>query len=717
MNDSDENGAGQIKELRERLKILASQKSRLQIVSDILTELASVRGLENMVKKAILTIMEAIGGANVIIYYLLNDDWYYSDINTSPTKISAMDDPLVSQALSSRSLVESDELTDRFDVKIKGFAGPIHSWVFPLSAGENLIGALKLDGIFIKYTDEIKKELQIIAGYIGLALGNQIVTDSKLKTAYDALKTESRKLEKEIAERKQAEETLRLSHERFVTVLDSIDATIYVADMETFEVLFMNQHMIKNFGRDLTGEKCWEAFRGETGKCSCCTNDELIDETGNPKGVCVWHDKNPITGKFYINHDRAIKWTDGRLVRLQIATDITEFRKMEEQLRQAQKMEAVGRLAGGVAHDFNNMLSIILGNTEMILEDAAPGSPSIENLREIKKAAERSSNLTRQLLAFARKQTIAPKVLDLNDAIEGMLNMLRRLIGEDILLAWLPGMNLWTVKVDPSQIDQILANLCVNSRDSIADVGKIIIETANITLDEDYCREHEGFRPGEYVMICVSDTGHGMEKETQKDIFEPFFTTKGDGRGTGLGLATVYGIVKQNEGFINVYSKTGQGTTFKIYLPRHGEKPFQAAETSREESHEMGEAAILLVEDEKAILTMTKMMLERQGYTVLGFSDPQEAVEIGRSHDRRIDLLITDVVMPKMNGRDLARQLQHLFPDLKCLFMSGYTADVIAHHGVLDEGMEFIQKPFSKKALIEKVRDVLDKESPLLNGP
>ena len=384
-----------------------------------------------------------------------------------------------------------------------------------------------------------------------------------------------------------------------------------------------------------------------------------------------------------------------------------ERKKLEKALNQAQKMESIGRLAGGVAHDFNNMLSIILGNTEIIQGDVDQDDPIISNLKEIKKAGDRSSNLTRQLLAFARKQTIEPKVLDLNDAIEGMLKMLRRLIGENIELSWSPKINLWPVKIDPSQIDQILANLCVNARDAIKDVGKVIIKTENFSIDEDNCIDHPGFKPGDYVVLTVSDTGCGMNSEIRKNIFEPFFTTKSLGKGTGLGLATVYGIVKQNNGFIDVYSESMHGTSVKIYLPKSADRIPERLSQNILKDIPKGSETILMVEDEKAILETTSMMMERQGYTVLKASNPADAINIVNSFKGDLDLLITDVIMPGMNGRDLANELQSRFKNLKCLFISGYTADVIAHHGVLDDGMQFLQKPFYMEALAEKIREII----------
>jgi len=386
-----------------------------------------------------------------------------------------------------------------------------------------------------------------------------------------------------------------------------------------------------------------------------------------------------------------------------------EKEKLENQLRQAQKMEAVGRLAGGVAHDFNNMLGVILGHADMLLEQIDTDQPFHTDLTEIRNAGMRSADLTRQLLAFARKQTVAPKVIDLNKTVTGMTTMLKRLIGENIDLAWIPDDKLWSVKIDPSQIDQILANLCVNARDAIADVGKVTIETSNTALDTAYCETHTGFMPGEYVLLAVSDNGCGMDSETLDNAFEPFFTTKKSNKGTGLGLATVYGVVKQNQGFINIYSEPSQGTTIKIYLPRHFAKTAETEER-KPQAAARGSETILLVEDEPAILRMTTMMLEREGYTVVAAGTPGEAIELAHIHSGEIHLLMTDVVMPEMNGRDLVRNILSHYPNLKRLFMSGYTANVIAHHGVLDEGVNFIQKPFSKGDLAAKVREALERE-------
>jgi PAS domain S-box-containing protein len=380
--------------------------------------------------------------------------------------------------------------------------------------------------------------------------------------------------------------------------------------------------------------------------------------------------------------------------------------KLEIQLQHAQKMESVGRLAGGVAHDFNNMLSVIIGHANLALMDLDPAQPAHVNMEQIRKAAERSADLTRQLLAFARKQTVAPKVVDLNDSVSGILIMLQRLIGEHITLKWQPEEGIWPVKIDPSQIDQILANLCVNARDAIGTTGRIVIETRNVCIDAEYCAHNIIFVPGDYVCLAISDDGHGMDQETVSHIFEPFFTTKALGEGTGLGLSTVYGAARQNNGFINVYSEPGLGTTLTLYLPRHQGSVVTLQAAAKPVSG--GQETILLVEDEPAILDIAREILKRLGYTVLAAGSPDKAIRLARDHVGVIALLLTDVVMPGMNGRDLAQKLVYLYPHLKRLFMSGYTADIIAQSGVLDEGVHFIQKPFSLTGLAAKVREALD---------
>jgi PAS domain S-box-containing protein len=522
--------------------------------------------------------------------------------------------------------------------------------------------------------------------------------DGRVKRLYGSLH--------DITERKRTEATLRLQS----LVLDQIEDRVTVTDLNGV-ITYVNDAEVRAFGypRDeligFTTDKYGEdPERGATQR-------QIVEETlekGAWRGQVV---NQTVAGKDVILdcRTRVVLDEQGNKIALAgISTDITDLKKMEAQLAQAQKMESVGRLAGGVAHDYNNMLGVILGHTELALLKADENHDLYSDLKEIQTAAKRSADITKQLLAFARKQTISPRKLDLNNTVESMLNMLRRLIGEDIDLSWLPAKKLWSVKMDPSQIDQILANLCVNARDAISGVGKLTIETGIKTFDEANCKDNPGFIPGDFVLLAVSDNGCGMDKDTLDNLFEPFFTTKEVGKGTGLGLATIYGIVKQNNGFINVYSESGRGSTFNIYLPRLVDDESTDTDVPEKKAAAGGTETILLVEDDPSILRMTRMMLERKGYSVLTAATPSEAIKLAKIHAEKIHLLMTDVVMPEMNGRDLAGQIIALYPDIRLLFMSGYTADVIAHQGILDDGVTFIQKPFSMADMTEKVREVLD---------
>ncbi len=378
------------------------------------------------------------------------------------------------------------------------------------------------------------------------------------------------------------------------------------------------------------------------------------------------------------------------------------------QLQQSWKMELVGRLAGGVAHDFNNMLGVILGNVDLALGQMAATDPLHDDLEEIRGAAVRSAELTHQLLAFARKQTLSPRVIDLNDTVAGTLKMLRRLLGEDVDLLWSPEPSLWPVRIDPTQVDQVLANLCANARDAIEGTGHITIETGRRVFSADECVHRLEVLPGEYVMLAVSDDGVGMDADTRARVFEPFFTTKEVGKGTDLGLATVYGIIRQSGGFVDVYSEPSHGSSFRIYLPRYVGASEPETPPAPVAPRPRGQETILLAEDEQGILALTARVLELHGYAVLRARTPGEAVRIAAEHPGEIHLLMTDVVMPEMNGRELAELLGTRHPKMRRLFMSGYSADVIAHRGVLPQGVHFIQKPFSQDALTRKVREVLD---------
>ncbi len=402
---------------------------------------------------------------------------------------------------------------------------------------------------------------------------------------------------------------------------------------------------------------------------------------------------------------------------LGIARDITDQVRLDEerqnlhaQLLQAQKMESVGRLAGGVAHDFNNMLTVILGYAGIAMKKVELDNNLRCYLEEILKAGQHSADLTRQLLAFARKQTALPKVLDLNDTVAGMLKMLQRLIGEDINLAWHPGYNLWRIKADPSQIDQVLANLVVNARDAINGSGNIIIKTGNVFLDEDHCGIHSGLQVGKkYVLLEVTDDGIGMEKTMLEQIFEPFFTTKAPDKGTGLGLSTVYGIVTQNAGFIDTHSEVGKGTTFKIYLPKYEGDDDNAYVETISSKPQKGTVTVLLVEDSAQTLEVGKTMLDSLGHTVLSAASPSEAIRMAKEHVGVIDILMTDIIMPEMDGWELSRQIKALRPNIKPLFMSGYGTNVTGSTDELHNRV-FMQKPFSLEELTEKIQQALNNE-------
>jgi len=413
----------------------------------------------------------------------------------------------------------------------------------------------------------------------------------------------------------------------------------------------------------------------------------------------------------------------GKLVGgVEVMLEITEHRRAEEakekleaQLRQAQKMEAIGQLAGGVAHDFNNVLTAILGNVELMQAELRAELPReqmlLTGLAQIDRSGQRAAALTRQLLAFSRHQVIKPEVLDPNRSLIDMERMLEHLVGEHISLELSLAPDVKRIRADASQIEQVIMNLVLNARDAMPDGGRLMIETANVVLDEGFCAAHADARPGAHVVLSVSDTGCGMDEQTAQRAFEPFFTTKAPGRGTGLGLSTVYGIVRQSDGLITTYSEPRRGTTFRVYLPAVEAPATVPGERAAVGEVPGGRETVLVCEDEESVRTLACRILESRGYTVLAAENGTRALKLAAEHSSPIDLLLTDVVMPDMDGDKLAEALRTKRPDLKVLYVSGYTSNVVAHHGILDEGVNFLEKPFGLRSLLERVREVLDDET------
>ena len=533
------------------------------------------------------------------------------------------------------------------------------------------------------------------------------VTISPIRDSSGAIVGAS-KIARDITERKRADEALHKSEERFSRAFRNNPLAITISTEAEGRYLDVNDAFLDLLGyqrKDVIGRTEGELlFRDQP-----LDRSEMLRELKEDKRVAKHHIRYR-TAKGEIRE--AEVWMesielDGQPCLLGITRDVTEIQQLEAQFRQAQKMEAIGRLAGGVAHDFNNILGIIMGYSDISLDEIAAASPASRYISEVKKAAKRGAILTQQLLAFSRKQVVFPKVLDLNDVVQNATRMFLRLVGEDIAVEFRPQASLGGIKVDPGQIDQILMNLVVNARDAMPTGGKILIETAHAEMDQDYASRHAGAHPGRHVVLVVSDTGCGMDETTRSRVFEPFFTTKEVSKGTGLGLSTVYGIVKQNNGYIAVYSEPGKGTTFKIYFPMVGEKGEELVVDVEDAEPPPGSETILVVEDEKKLREVTVTLLQQGGYRVLEAKDAHDALTVIANSEPGIDLLLTDVVMPEKSGAELVKEARALHPKLRCLFMSGYAGDLVTRQGVVIEETSFLEKPFTKKVLLRKVYLVL----------
>jgi len=508
-------------------------------------------------------------------------------------------------------------------------------------------------------------------------------------------------------EREQAVAALQASEVQYRSMFESTPYPMWVFDLETHRVLAVNGAAIEHYGysREEFLDLRIEDLRLPEDVPALHRHLETMPSDYHAAGT--WRHRRKDGGLIDVETSGHEITFAGRRAEQVVINDVTERKRLEEQFRQAQKMEAVGRLAAGVAHDFNNLLTAILGTTDLMLEDLSPDDPDREGLHDIRSASERAAVLTRQLLTFSRQQVVSPQVLRLNDLVLELEKLLRRLLGEDVTIRVAVAPDCGGVKADPGQLEQVIVNLAVNARDAMPNGGRLTLETKNVDLDADYPTDRITIPAGRYVMLAVTDSGTGMDPETKARIFEPFFTTKPVGKGTGLGLATVWGAVKQSGGYIWLYSEVGQGTSFKIYLPRVDAMEPQAAAEEAAVALD-GSETVLVAEDEDAVRQIIEKALQARGYQVIVARGGSDALALAGRHNGQIDLLVTDVVMPDMNGRELSQRLTHVRPTLRTLYLSGYTDDAILHHGVLQEGVAFLQKPFSLGALARKVRDVIE---------
>ena len=517
----------------------------------------------------------------------------------------------------------------------------------------------------------------------------------------------------EALERARQRDALRSQGRLLRQIIDANPSLIFVKDWNGRFVL-VNQATAQVYGAtvdSLVGKTDADFNPNVQEVAHFLRDDREVMASGNPKLIAEEPVTNPVTGetRWFQTIKMPLRSPDeGNAALLGVATEITERKRLEEQLLQSQKMEAVGQLAGGVAHDFNNILTAIVGYTDLLAAELDGEARQLEDLEEIRKAARRAAALTRQLLAFSRKQVLEPRIIDVNSVVENLDKMLRSLISENIELKTHLASDLAAARADPNQIEQVVMNLAINARDAMPDGGTVTIETRNAILDDAYAAQHVSVIPGEYVMLAVSDTGCGMDEKTKSRIFEPFFTTKPAGRGTGLGLSTVYGIVKQTGGNIWLYSEVGKGTTFKIYLPAIAALPEDIGKVAPAEAAPRGGGTVLVVEDDTQLRRLTHRALASQGYTVLEADRGSTALDIARRHKGHIDLLLTDVIMPDTNGRKLAETIKAARPGMRVLYMSGYPDGAITSHGVLEPGVAYLAKPFTTEAVTRKVREVLE---------
>ena len=510
----------------------------------------------------------------------------------------------------------------------------------------------------------------------------------------------------DISARRKAEKALQESHERFLTVLNSIDATIHAIDAENFEILCMNENMIRLYGGDFTGETCWKIFKKKQERCSFCNMEQVLEENEKGGQVKVWQDWNHVTGRCYLCYDRIIKWTDQRPVKIQIATDITELKRLEEELSQAHKMEAIGTLAGGIAHEFNNILGIILGNTDLAIDEIPEWSPAGEFLSEVRKASFRGKEVVKQLLSFSRRSALEIKPVDMVRTIREALVFIKASLPATINLSENLSDKCPPVKADQTQINQVLLNLCNNAYQAMENGGKLEITLGRVSVKKEKTFLDQRLEPGEYVCLKVADTGPGIPVEVQERIFDPFYTTKEVNKGTGMGLAVVLGIIKDHEGFVDLESAPGQGTRMSCYFPVSDVAVSDSVPHSRQPAG--GSETILFVDDEISIVKMFEHQLSSLGYQMITRSNPLEALEYYREHREDIDLVITDMTMPEMTGDRLLKEMKQINPRLKSIICTGYSSRIHEDEGDFAGADGYIQKPFDKRDLDLKIREIFD---------
>ncbi len=593
----------------------------------------------------------------------------------------------------------------------------ISDWAMPRFSAIEALSVVKESGLdlpFIMVSGTVGEEAVVAALHGG---AHDFVSKDKLGRLVPAVTRELREREEREA-RRRAEDEVRKAAERYRLLFESSPLPMFVYSTASLAFLAVNEAATRYYGYSRS------EFATLTVRDIQVSEDTAASLERDPylpsfEGAALWHHRKKDGSLIAVETSAHGFEFEGTPAHLVLANDVTKrlraeesLRKTEQQLRQAQKMEAIGNLAGGVAHDFNNLLSVILSYSSLLAEDMTASDPRRADLKEIEAAGKRAVDLTRQLLAFSRQQILQPRVVDLNEVVTGMERMLHRLLGADLELTVLLAPSLGKVKVDPGQMEQIVMNLAVNSRDAMPQGGKLTIETDNVELDDGYAAAHVGVRPGPHVMMAVTDTGTGMDKVTLSRMFEPFFTTKEKGKGTGLGLATVFGIVQQSGGSVWVYSEPGKGTTVKVYFPRTDSALTEVHQTTPPMTGPLGGTeTILLVEDEDSVRVLARTILRRHGYHVLEAQSGGDALLICEQHGATIHLMLTDVVMPRMSGRQLAERLQTIRPAMKVLYMSGYTDNSIVHHGVLDSGVAFLQKPITPDSLARKVREVLNMET------